>query len=306
MKLSTVFLGMLVALGGMSSLGAALGAPAVEALELWPSAAPGETGSIGEEQAKKKADGTVTSLTNVTRPTITVHRPDEAKNTGVAIVVCPGGGYRNLAWDHEGEQVARWLKEIGVTTALLKYRVPRRPGTADGQPPIQALMDAQRALSLVRSRAADWGIDPKRVGILGFSAGGHLGAWAATNPDRRSYSAIDAVDQVDCRPDFAALIYPGGVIKKGTDQLAPEIRVTSQTPPTFLVHASNDPGNPENSVQLYLALKRAGVPAEMHLYATGGHGFGMRQGPNPCSTWPQRCEDWLRSQGILKSQKPDS
>jgi acetyl esterase/lipase len=303
MKIHAMGLGLLLALG-TSSLATALEAPAPRTLDVWPGPAPGETGSIGEEQAKKKADGTtITSLTNVTKPTITLYRPDESKNTGVAILVCPGGGYKNLAWDHEGEQVATWLNGIGVTAALLKYRVPRRPGTPEGQPPLQALMDAQRALSLVRSNAADWGIDPKRVGILGFSAGGHLGAWTSTNSDHRSYEPIDAVDKVDCRPDFAALIYPGGVVKKGSDQLAPEIRVTSQTPPTFLAHASNDPVSPENSVQLYLALKRSGVPAEMHLYATGGHGFGMRPSENPSSTWPQRCEEWLRSQGILKSEK---
>lgn len=302
MKLQALGLGLILTLG--SSLVMAFEAQTPQTLNVWPGPAPGETGSIGEEQAKKKADGTtITNLTNVTKPTITVYRPDASKNSGVAILVCPGGGYRNLAWDHEGEQVARWLNQIGITAALLKYRVPRREGTPEDQPPPQALMDAQRALSLLRSNAADWGIDAKRIGILGFSAGGHLGAWTSTNFDHRSYEPVDAVDRVDCRPDFAALIYSGGVIKKRTSELTPEIRVTSQTPPMFLVHASNDNVSPENSVQLYLALKRAGVPAEMHLYATGGHGFGMRSSEHPSSTWPQRCEDWLRSQGILKAEK---
>ncbi|AGA30989.1 alpha/beta hydrolase [Singulisphaera acidiphila] len=302
MKLQALGLGLILTLG--SSLVMALEAQTPRTLDVWPGPAPGETGSIGEEQAKKKADGTtITNLTNVTKPTITLYRPDASKNSGAAILVCPGGGYRNLAWDHEGEQVARWLNQIGITAALLKYRVPRREGTPEDQPPPQALMDAQRALSLLRSNAADWGIDAKRIGILGFSAGGHLGAWTSTNFDHRGYEPIDAVDRVDCRPDFAALIYSGGVIKKGASELTPEIRVTSQTPPMFLVHASNDNVSPENSVQLYLALKRAGVPAEMHLYATGGHGFGMRSSEHPSSTWPQRCEDWLRSQGILKAEK---
>ena len=162
-------------------------------------------------------------------------------------------------------------------------------------------MDAQRALSLTRSKAADWGIDPKRVGILGFSAGGHLAAWASTNFEKPSYEPVDDADKTSRRPDFAVLIYPGGVLKRGTDQLAPEIRVSSETPPMFLAHAGDDPVTPEGSVALYLALKRAGVPAELHIYSKGGHGFGMRPSPNPSSTWTQRCEDWLQAQNILKT-----
>jgi acetyl esterase/lipase len=269
-------------------------------LDLWPGQAPGENGSIGDEQAKTRDEGkTITSVTNVTKPTLTVYRPDRSNDAGVAIVVCPGGGYNNLAWDHEGEQVARWLNSIGVTAALLKYRVPRRPDTPKGEPPVQALMDAQRALSLVRSKADDWGIDARKVGILGFSAGGHLGAWASTNYDKPSYPAVDAADKADRRPDFAVLIYPGGVIKRGSEELAKEIRVDSKTPPTFLVHATNDPGS-ENTVFLYLALKRAGVPVEAHLYGAGGHGFGMRPSDQPYATWTKRCEDWLRNQKVLK------
>jgi acetyl esterase/lipase len=163
-------------------------------------------------------------------------------------------------------------------------------------------MDAQRALSIVRASAADWGIDAKRIGILGFSAGGHLGAWASTNYDKRSYEAVDAADRTDIRPDFAILVYPGGVLQRGTDQLAPEIHVNSQTPPTLLVCATND-NLAEQTVQLYLALKRASVPVECHLFATGGHGFGMRSSADPYATWPQRAEDWLRSRQILKAGK---
>ena len=160
-------------------------------------------------------------------------------------------------------------------------------------------MDAQRAVSLVRSKAEGWGIDPKRIGILGFSAGGHLVAWASTNYDKRSYEPIDDADKADCRPDFAVAIYPGGVTRRNSTELSPEIRVTSQTPPTFLAHAGNDPVSAENSIFYYLALKHAGVPAELHIYSTGGHGFGMRKTGNPASTWPQRCEEWLRIQKIL-------
>ncbi len=302
MRLTATVLGM-VFIVGVASIGLTADEPSSKTLELWPGKPPGENGTIGDEVAKTKGDPPViTSLTNITKPTITLFRPERDKNTGVAIVVCPGGGYNNLAWDHEGEQVGRWLKSIGVTAAVLKYRVPRRPDTPKGQPPIQALMDAQRALGMVRNNATDWGVDSKRIGILGFSAGGHLGAWASTNYDKRSYEAIDAADKVDCRPDFAVLIYPGGVVPRGTEQLAPEIKVTSQTPPTFLVCATDD-GLSENTVFLYLALKRAGVPVECHLYTKGGHGFGMRPSNNPSSTWPQRCEEWLRASQILKSSK---
>ena len=275
--------------------------PSPTTLDIWPGPVPGETGPIGEEQVKKKA-GTeiVTSITNVTKPTLTVSRPSSDKNTGVAVLVFPGGGYNNLAWEHEGTMVARWLNSIGVTAAVLKYRVPRRPGATKGESPVQALMDAQRAISLVRSHASDWGVDPKKIGVLGFSAGGHLAAWASTNPDKRSYETIDAAEQVSCRPDFAVLIYPGGIMKRGSDELAPEIHVSSQSQPTFLAVATDDTGPAIGSATYYLALKRAGVPAELHSYAAGGHGFGMRTSDKPASTWPKRCEEWMREQGILK------
>lgn len=270
-------------------------------LDLWPGPPPGETGKIAAEKATKgKNLDVVTSITNVSIPTLTVYRPAAETANGVGIVVCPGGGYTNLAWDHEGEQVARWLNSIGVTAAILKYRVPRREGTPNGQPPAQALMDAQRALSLVRSKASDWGVDPKRIGMLGFSAGGHLTAWASTNFDKRSYESVDDADKASCRPDFAVMIYPGGVLKRGTSELAPEIRITSETPPSFFVHAADD--RPESSIRTFLALRSAGVPAEMHIYSSGGHGFGLRPTGKPAATWPKRCEEWMRAQGILKAK----
>jgi acetyl esterase/lipase len=277
--------------------------PTRTTLDVWPGKAPGETGPVAAEQAKTatQPDGTtvIASLTNVAKPTLTVCRPEAAKNTGVAVLVFPGGGYTHLAWDHEGEQVARWLNSIGVTAAVLKYRVPRREGTPKDAPPVQALMDAQRTISLVRSNAGGWGVDPQRIGVLGFSAGGHLAAWAATNGGRRAYEPVDAADQASCRPDFAVMIYPGGVVKRGTTELAAEIRVTPQTPPCFFAHAGDDRVSPENSVAMYLALKRAGVAAELHIYASGGHGFGLRPTGKPAATWPQRCEEWLRSTGVL-------
>jgi acetyl esterase/lipase len=278
--------------------------PAQTVLDLWPGAAPGDEGasSLGEEKAQRKGE-VIASITNVSKPTLTVWRPDPAKNTGVAIVVCPGGGYNVLAWDHEGEQVARWLNGIGVTAAVLKYRVPRRPGAPRDQPPPQALMDAQRALSLVRNHAEEWGLDAKRIGLLGFSAGGHLTTWASTNADKRSYESVDAADKVSCRPDFAVIIYPGGVTKRGTDQLAPEIRISSETPPVFLALSADDRIAVAGSLRLFQALQEAKVPVELHIYATGGHGYGMRATGKPHATWPQRCEEWMRDQGILKRKE---
>ena len=283
----------------MGSLGAQAAEPVT--LGLWPGKPPGESGPVGEEKAKtqERAGKTViTSLTDVATPTLKVYPAPRDKATGVAVVVAPGGGYTNLAWDHEGEQVAEWLNSIGVTAAILKYRVPRREGTPRDQPPPQALMDAQRALGLVRSHARDWEVDPARVGLLGFSAGGHLAAWASTNYEKRAYEPVDDADKLPCKPDFAVTIYPGGVLKGG--KIAPEIRVTSETPPTFLAVATDDRGSVDSTVQYYLALKHAGVPAELHVYESGGHGFGLRPTGKASATWPARCEDWMRDRGLLK------
>jgi acetyl esterase/lipase len=161
-------------------------------------------------------------------------------------------------------------------------------------------MDAQRALSGVRGKAKEWGLDPKRIGMLGFSAGGHLTAWAATNFDKRAYTLVDELDKVSCRPDFAVLIYPAYLVKKGKDELAADIRVSKKTPPAFFAHAGDDPVPAENSIAMYRALKKAGVPAELHVYAAGGHGFGLRPSKQPCSSWPARCADWMKARGLLE------
>ena len=261
-----------------------------QTLTVWPGKPPGAAQEVQEKWDKKK-------VTNVTQPTLEVFRPEKDNDTGVAVIVCPGGGYQALMMDYEGEDVARWLNTIGITGIVLKYRVPAPQGTPKWEP---ALQDAQRSVSIVRSKAKAWGVDPSRIGMLGFSAGGHLAAAASTNFDKRCYDRIDSIDEVSDRPDFAVVIYPGGVVQHGKDTLSPEIRVSGQTPPMFIVQASDDRVNSENSVLLYLALKRAGVPAEVHIYATGGHGFGLRPSDKPCSTWPQRCAEWMRSQGILK------
>lgn len=270
-------------------------------LDVWPGKVPGETVDIGPEkyQEQKPNEKQVQRLTNVSKPTLTVFRPAKDKDTGAAVLIAPGGGYNILAWDLEGTEVATWLNSIGVTGIVLKYRVPRRPDQAKDKPPIGPLQDAQRAMSLVRGKAKEWGIDPQKIGMLGFSAGGHLTAAAATNFNKRTYEAIDDVDKVSCRPDFAVLIYPGYLSQKDKPELNEDIRVNADTPPCFFAHANDDGVSPENSALMYLALKKAKVPAELHIFNSGGHGFGLRPSDQPCSTWPKRCEEWLRSRGTI-------
>jgi acetyl esterase/lipase len=280
-------------------------APADEPIvvDVWPGKAPDDYGEIGPEKFRPPWDEeskTAKWVTAVTKPTITVHRPVKEQDTGVAMLIFPGGGYWNLAWDKEGEEVAAWLNSIGVTGIILKYRVPRRPGQPVRLPPPGPLQDSQRSVSLVRSKAKEWGIDPHRIGIVGFSAGGHLSLATATGFEKRTYQPIDDVDKVSCRPDFAVALYSGYLVVDNTETLAPSFRIPAETPPVLLVHASDDPvSNVDNSVVMYQSLKRAGVRVEMHIYATGGHFWGVRPSQYPCSTWPARCVDWLRSQGVL-------
>lgn len=299
---------VLFAMGLVVAAGYGAPVPAADkpsVIDVWPGKAPGDKGDVGEEkvQDSKPGEKQVKRITNVSRPTLTVFKPAKEKDTGAAVVIAPGGGYNILAWDLEGEEVAVWLNSVGVTGVVLKYRVPRRPETPKDAAPPQAQMDAQRALSLVRGKAKDWGLDPKRVGMLGFSAGGHLTAWASTNYDKRAYEPVDEIDKVSCRPDFTVLVYPAYLTAKGKDELAPDIRVTKETPPTFFAHAGDDAVSAENSVVMYLALKKLKVPAELHIYASGGHGFGLRPGDKPCSTWPQRCGEWMKAQGFLKAAR---
>jgi len=270
-------------------------------IDVWPGDVPGETSKIGAETSKQqpKGDKPITLITNVTKPTLTLYRAPKDKDTGAAVIICPGGGYSVLAWDLEGTEVADWLNSIGVTGIVLKYRVPKRPDKVNSAPPLQ---DAQRAISLVRSKAGEWGIDAKRIGILGFSAGGNLTALACTNFDHRTYDAVDDADKLSCRPDFGVCVYPAWLVDDKTGQLKPEFHVSGETPQMFFVHAGNDGITSANSVEMYLALKHAGVPAEVHIYPTGGHGFGLRPSKEPCSEWPQRCEAWMRSQGLLHGE----
>jgi acetyl esterase/lipase len=267
-------------------------------LDVWPGEAPGEKGDIAPEGlGRATPERPVIRLANVSKPTLAVFKPASEKDTGAAVLVCPGGGYNILAYDLEGTEVAEWLNSIGVTGIVLKYRVPRREDREKHDAPLQ---DAQRALSLVRSKSAEWKIDPERLGILGFSAGGHLSAATATNFDRRNYEAIDDIDKLSCRPDFAVLVYPAYLLKDKSDELAPEIRVSEDTPPIFFAHAGDDRISPENSIQMYLALKKAGTLGELHVYSSGGHGFGLRPTEHPCCTWPDRCAAWMKKEGLLE------
>lgn len=276
-----------------------LGAAEPAAINLWPGVAPGETGDIGPEgllPARPNATKKIDRLGNVSVPTMTVYQPPADKRTGTTVVVCPGGGYSILAMDLEGTEVCEWLNSIGVTAVLVKYRVPRRKNRPKHEAPLQ---DAQRAVSIVRSRAEEWGINPERIGILGFSAGGHLSATTSTNSDQRAYDAIDEHDKASCRPDFAVLVYPAYLVDDKTGKLMPEIRVDKNSPPTFFAHAHDDGISPLNSALMYAALKKAGVPSELHIFTQGGHGFGLRPTDQPCSKWPQHCEAWMRVRKLI-------
>ena len=282
-------------------------------IEVWPGTVPDETGTIGPERLRMspKLDRShvevtepTTMVTDVSKPTITIYRPTQEKDIRTAMLICPGGGYWNLYWQLEGEEVAVWLNSIGVTGIILKYRVPRRPDEPESEPARRPLQDAQRAISLVRSKAKELGLHPEQIGIVGFSAGGHLAIATATNFEKRTYEPIDEVDKVSCRPDFAILVYPGYPKAKDKDELAPGLRIPAGTPPVFLAHGGDDIiSPPEHSVLMYLALKRAGVPAELHIYAAAAHDFGVRPSEHPCSTWTQACANWLRHQGFLKLPK---
>ncbi|WP_020475642.1 alpha/beta hydrolase [Zavarzinella formosa] len=271
-------------------------------IDLWPGVAPGEKGNIPEEKfeaPKANEVQPVKRLGNVSKPTITITKPPSSIDTGAAVVIAPGGGYTILAWEHEGTMVADWLNKIGVTAVVLKYRVPRRPDAPKDSPPVWALQDAQRAMGIVRSRAKEFGVDPARIGMLGFSAGGHLTAWTSTNTDKRAYEPVDDADKASCRPDFAVLIYPGGLLDKDK-KLKAEINVSKDTPPCFFAVAYNDDGPLMSSVEMVKALREFKVNAEMHVYSTGGHGFGMKASDKPYATWPKRCEEWMQTQGYLK------
>ena len=268
-------------------------------LTLWPAGAPGPQTAAGpEHDTTKPTDNLIAGqplirLGDVAVPTITLYAAPSGvnQNSGAAVVVFPGGGYNILAIDLEGTEVCTWLNSIGVNCVLLKYRVP---GTGPYPKSPAALQDAQRAMGMVRQHATDWHIDPQRIGVLGFSAGGHLAAALSTHFDQRLYPVVDAADQLSCRPDFAIIIYPGYLsIAEKDFAFNPDIPVTASVPPTFLVQAEDDPVHVENVLYYFLALKKAGVPAELHVYTKGGHGYGLRPTSSPVTLWPELAAKWL-------------
>jgi len=272
-----------------------------ETLLVWPDGAPGETGEIGPETATTTGEPPVTRITNVTEPTLGLYPAPADKANGCAVVICPGGGYNILAYDKEGIEVAEWLNTLGVTAVVLKYRVPRRD---PNEPHAAPLQDVQRAMRLVRQNAEDWSIDPNRLGVLGFSAGGHLTVMAGTQWDRMTYDPIDDADELSCRPDFLIPIYPAYLNGPEADgQLSELVRVTDQTPPTFIAITQDDSNRAIYAALFFVALKEAGVTTELHIYSQGGHGYGLRPSENPVSTWPDRCADWMRLSGLLEKKE---
>jgi acetyl esterase/lipase len=273
-------------------------------IPLWPGDAPGEKGDIGpEKDTSKPGEGLVGGkplirLGNVSKPTITLFRPPPDKDTGAAVVVCPGGAYSILAYDLEGSEVCEWLNSIGVTGVLLKYRVPSRKGLPKEAAAVQ---DVQRAIGVVRHNATEWKIDPHKIGVLGFSAGGHLAASVSNRFGERTYPAVDDADKQSCRPDAAFLIYPAYLTEKNDlTKLAADLPVSKETPPTFIVQTQDDGVKVENAYTYGLALKNAKVPVEVHLFAKGGHGYGLRPTENAVTKWPVLAAEWMRTLGWVK------
>jgi acetyl esterase/lipase len=238
----------------------------------------------------------VARITGVSTPTITFYKAPAQKNTGLSVVVFPGGGYRILAYDLEGTEVCGWLNSIGANCVLLKYRVPNA-GPFPEHP--EDLADAQRAVRLTRQHAAEWKLNPDRVGVLGFSAGGHLAAALSNHSGEAVYKASDAADQLSAKPNFVFMIYPGLLLQPDLTNLRAEVVPSSATPPTFLVQAENDPVHVENTTAYFAALKAVKATAEMHVYSEGGHGYGLRPTKLPITKWPKLAEEWLRTIGML-------
>lgn len=279
---------------------------------IWPGAIPSEQSLPGPEVQMSRSDPMVAgkpwlAVSNVSQPTLTIYRP-KGKNAGAAVVVFPGGGFQVLAMDLEGTEVCDWLNGQGITCVLLKYRVPSLPYSwqCGCYPDLYAestlaLQDAQRAIGLVRFRAKEWGIDPRKVGVLGFSAGGYLVAETSTRFNKRLYAPVDDADKESARPDFAVAIYPGR-LASNDDKLNPLVPVSAQTPPTFLLQAQDDYTDGVNqSLVYYTALRKAGVRTEMHLYPEGGHAFGLRPTSSPITHWTRLVEAWLRSLGVTST-----
>ena len=277
-----------------------LSAQAGDPIRVWPGEAPDEP--VGIEAKKAKAvtgsDGVI-RIPYVDTPELFYFPAPPDKTTGTCIIVCPGGGYGKLAWNKEGTEIATWLNGLGVEAVVLKYRVPRRDREKPHPWPLQ---DLQRSIRIVRSKATEWKINVDRVGVMGFSAGGHLCAMASSYYGESFYKAIDSIDKLDPRPSFVGLIYPAylGNARKDANTLDSLVKIDVKTPPTFIAITHDDGDRAIFAALYYAELKRNRVSAELHVYSKGGHGYGLRPSPNPVSSWPTRMEDWMRSSGWLK------
>jgi acetyl esterase/lipase len=267
-----------------------------EVIKLWPSTVPGETkelppeGEMTRDGKKMVAGQPIFLLTNVSKPELAIYRPEAANNTGAAVIICPGGGHSVLAYDLEGTEIAQWLNTIGITGIVLKYRVPFRDPNFKC---FAALQDVQRAVSLVRARCKEFGVDAAKIGVLGFSAGGEVAARASLQFNDRKYEKQDPSDETSCRPDFALLIYTAYLVQDN-QELFPELKPTKDAPPMFLVHTWDDPVTPLSSLCLSTELKRVGVSCELHMFAHGGHGYGMRHIDGvPVTDWTSQATPWL-------------
>ena len=267
---------------------------------LWPAGLPEGSKLLDPNRVEAlKVKETSERITYVEQPSLTLYRAPVGKANGCAVVICPGGGYNILAWKKEGTEIAEWFNSFGVTAVVLKYRVPRRDPNEPHREPLQ---DVQRAIRLVRKHASEWGVDTRRVGILGFSAGGHLTVMAGTHWDERTYKNVDDADDLSCRPDFVCPIYAaylGEGYKDNVVELGSLVKITPKTPPTFLAVAQDDRMRGAQAASLFIELTKSGVPAEIHIYTKGGHGYGIRPSENPASTWHHRLEEWMRASGLL-------
>lgn len=269
---------------------------------LWPNGVPAGSAPLSAEQISKLKAAPVDPerISLVENPTLVLYRAPAELANGCGIVVCPGGAYTRLAWTKEGIEVAQWLNSLGVTVGVLKYRVPRRDPDEPHREPLQ---DAQRAIRIMRANAAEWGIDSKRLGVLGFSAGGHLAVMTGVHGPNATYPPSDAIDQQDCQPHFLCPIYAAYLGEKYNDRdavsLGGLVKITSKTPPTFMAVTADDAYRGVQAASMFIALKQANVPAELHIYSRGGHGYGIRPAERPVSTWHLRLADWLRDSGYM-------
>lgn len=260
-------------------------------LEIWPKNALGANAGLDTETPGPDRHDDVIRVTNITDPTIMVFRAGQSESKSPAVIVCPGGGYSYLALNREGTKIAKWFNSLGITGIVLKYRAPNERENA--------FKDIQRAMGVVRYSARAWDIDPNKIGVIGFSAGAHLCARLSGDFDTRSYEPVDEKDTLSCRPDFTILLYPAYLFD-GRSGLRPDIKVSSKNPPAFIVQTEDDPIGVQNSLYYFMALQKAKVPSELHIFPSGGHGYGMDTGNSPVSIWPELCQKWMLQRGILK------